>query len=198
MNSKRQTVWLVSMLSLMVVLSAYYLFTDRVEEKDVPVASESEQDKELSEDFLIDEVLQQAGWSEESTGLTDEEVLEEYDSQMTMGQDYFTSLQMERMQEYNAEMEELYEVLNESENTEAVAEAMEKVGVLEERQNKLTHIEEKLLDQYENVVVSEQDGKWNVMVIADQIEKSEAVSIIDMVSQEMEVHAGMVQVQFQS
>lgn len=28
MNSKRQTIWLVSMLSLMVVLSAYYLFTD--------------------------------------------------------------------------------------------------------------------------------------------------------------------------
>ena len=28
MNSKRQTVWLVSMLSLMVILSAYYLFTE--------------------------------------------------------------------------------------------------------------------------------------------------------------------------
>lgn len=28
MNSKRQTIWLVSMLSLMVVLSAYYLFTE--------------------------------------------------------------------------------------------------------------------------------------------------------------------------
>ncbi|MDO3677043.1 SpoIIIAH-like family protein [Paenibacillus ehimensis] len=30
MNSKRQTIWLVSMLSLMVVLSAYYLFTEDV------------------------------------------------------------------------------------------------------------------------------------------------------------------------
>lgn len=28
MNGKRQTIWLVSMLSLMVVLSAYYLFTE--------------------------------------------------------------------------------------------------------------------------------------------------------------------------
>ncbi|AJY77261.1 SpoIIIAH-like family protein [Paenibacillus beijingensis] len=28
MNSKRQTIWLVSMLSLMVILSAYYLFTE--------------------------------------------------------------------------------------------------------------------------------------------------------------------------
>lgn len=32
MNSKRQTVWLVSMLGLMVVLSAYYLFTDEAEQ----------------------------------------------------------------------------------------------------------------------------------------------------------------------
>ena len=28
MNNKRQTIWLVSMLSLMVILSAYYLFTE--------------------------------------------------------------------------------------------------------------------------------------------------------------------------
>lgn len=35
MNTKRQTIWLVSMLSLMVVLSAYYLFTE-----DTPKAPE--------------------------------------------------------------------------------------------------------------------------------------------------------------
>lgn len=35
MNSRRQTIWLVSMLSLMVVLSAYYLFTEDVNELEV-------------------------------------------------------------------------------------------------------------------------------------------------------------------
>ncbi|MFS0837774.1 SpoIIIAH-like family protein [Paenibacillus sp. 1P03SA] len=35
MNAKRQTIWLVSMLSLMVVLSAYYLFTEDVSKVDV-------------------------------------------------------------------------------------------------------------------------------------------------------------------
>ncbi|MCZ8520645.1 MULTISPECIES: SpoIIIAH-like family protein [Paenibacillus] len=38
MNTKRQTVWLVSMLSLMVVLSAYYLFTEDVNQVDVKTA----------------------------------------------------------------------------------------------------------------------------------------------------------------
>src|SRR5690606_5619463 len=32
MNTRRQTVWLVSMLGLMVVLSAYYLFTDEADQ----------------------------------------------------------------------------------------------------------------------------------------------------------------------
>ncbi|WP_068775289.1 SpoIIIAH-like family protein [Paenibacillus sp. FJAT-26967] len=35
MNAKRQTIWLVSMLSLMVVLSAYYLFTEDVDKMDL-------------------------------------------------------------------------------------------------------------------------------------------------------------------
>ncbi|MEK0314267.1 SpoIIIAH-like family protein [Cohnella sp. 56] len=34
MNNKRQTIWLVSMLSLMVILSAYYLFTEDVSKPD--------------------------------------------------------------------------------------------------------------------------------------------------------------------
>ena len=44
MNSKRQTIWLVSMLSLMVVLSAYYLFTEDASKLDTAQdASETEQ-----------------------------------------------------------------------------------------------------------------------------------------------------------
>lgn len=35
MNNKRQTIWLVSMLSLMVILSAYYLFTEDVGKSDL-------------------------------------------------------------------------------------------------------------------------------------------------------------------
>jgi stage III sporulation protein AH len=39
MNAKRQTIWLVSMLSLMVVLSAYYLFTEDSGKVDLTTAS---------------------------------------------------------------------------------------------------------------------------------------------------------------
>lgn len=44
MNNKRQTIWLVSMLSLMVILSAYYLFTDDSGTKAPPVAESTQVD----------------------------------------------------------------------------------------------------------------------------------------------------------
>ncbi|GAC43034.1 SpoIIIAH-like family protein [Paenibacillus popilliae] len=46
MNTKRQTIWLVSMLSLMVVLSAYYLFTE-----DTPTAPEMAGEQQLKGDM---------------------------------------------------------------------------------------------------------------------------------------------------
>lgn len=46
MNNKRQTIWLVSMLSLMVVLSAYYLFTEDVNNLDLKTTGAST--KEIS------------------------------------------------------------------------------------------------------------------------------------------------------
>ncbi len=45
MNTRRQTVWLVSMLGLMVVLSAYYLFTDEADQ--IPVATEQTAQNEI-------------------------------------------------------------------------------------------------------------------------------------------------------
>ena len=49
MNAKRQTVWLVSMLSLMVVLSAYYLFTEDVNKVDL-TSSQDLTSKEIKVD----------------------------------------------------------------------------------------------------------------------------------------------------
>ena len=44
MNNKRQTIWLVSMLSLMVILSAYYLFTEDSGPVNPPVADSQQVD----------------------------------------------------------------------------------------------------------------------------------------------------------
>lgn len=46
MNNKRQTIWLVSMLSLMVILSAYYLFTEESGPSAPPVAESTQVNNE--------------------------------------------------------------------------------------------------------------------------------------------------------
>jgi len=54
MNSKRQTVWLVSMLGLMVVLSAYYLFTD--EKDQIPGAATADTGTEGDNEIVVEGV----------------------------------------------------------------------------------------------------------------------------------------------
>ncbi|MBB6635529.1 SpoIIIAH-like family protein [Cohnella thailandensis] len=48
MNNRRQTIWLVSMLSLMVILSAYYLFTEDVHPAGQPVHQEAQTEEQAA------------------------------------------------------------------------------------------------------------------------------------------------------
>ncbi|WP_438351409.1 SpoIIIAH-like family protein [Paenibacillus sp. FA6] len=73
MNNKRQTIWLVSMLSLMVILSAYYLFTEDSGTSKIPVA-DSKQVLELqpvdNKELVITEVVTDGQVSNDLTATT--------------------------------------------------------------------------------------------------------------------------------
>ncbi len=89
MNNKRQTIWLVSMLSLMVILSAYYLFTDDSGTKAPPVAESTQVDGQkpgagqeangttgTGDELVVNEVLEEgtdgdSGANEQGAGTTD-------------------------------------------------------------------------------------------------------------------------------
>ncbi|WP_018751512.1 SpoIIIAH-like family protein [Paenibacillus sanguinis] len=81
MKSKRQTIWLVSMLSLMVILSAYYLFTEDGPSPSAPVDGQqvadsgvlpSNEDQTLGNDVILSEVTTD-GSSENGNAITDED-----------------------------------------------------------------------------------------------------------------------------
>lgn len=83
MNNKRQTIWLVSMLSLMVVLSAYYLFTDDPGTTTPPVADSTQADgagpggqdtdgTSSSDELVINEIVEE-GTSESGADSGDAE-----------------------------------------------------------------------------------------------------------------------------
>lgn len=68
MNTKRQTIWLVSMLSLMVILSAYYLFTQDMNDADKLSGSKTPEQNVTevagSGEVVVDEVMKATGVNE--------------------------------------------------------------------------------------------------------------------------------------
>ncbi len=216
MNTKRQTIWLVSMLSLMVVLSAYYLFTDQtgqdqlvsqgagLDGADAVDATEVNQggligqgDAADHHDMLADSDAADAAIAGEQSAAAggetaskskDQQVLDQVRQQSAAvsGSDYFASRQMQKQDDYSRESDRLLKIItNSKENTDALGKAYEDMRALEETQVKMTNLEELLMKDYQNAVVLEEDGKFNVVVQSDQLEKSQAVSIADTVLKEL-------------
>ncbi|CAM3589204.1 SpoIIIAH-like family protein [Marinicrinis lubricantis] len=204
MNSKRQTIWLVSMLSLMVVLSAYYLFTEDVNEIDTAaptgtftseeividdITAQETADEEVAEEYVAD-VSAEPGAEEDVAASTSEDanILEmlEQGSNLT-AEDYFATMQMERNENFDKEYEKLMTIITEG-DAEAQAKAYEDMHALEEKDNKISQLEEQLMQEYSHALVSEQNGTWKVSIKADSLEKSDAASIANMLIKELGVH----------
>lgn len=238
MNSKRQTIWLVSMLGLMVVLSAYYLFTDSGtgletagdenmpqgtvidsvevgDNADLPDLNElagADGENEWMASGLWDDLAAEGEHahvddgtgpaagdspaSAEQPGSGDEWILERLESGAQSGEEYIAALEMERTHALSREIEELFNVaLDQSRSPEEVARADERLRIIEETQAIVDDLEGQLLQQFENVVITESNGKWNVVVKADKLERSQVVTIIDMVMEELNIGAGDVVVE---
>ncbi|MEC0089952.1 SpoIIIAH-like family protein [Paenibacillus macquariensis] len=247
MNNKRQTIWLVSMLSLMVVLSAYYLFTGDSGTSKIPVADsqqvvdqKSNENKELVTEVVVDgqnsdhtetpkttdtvkksddttvatDTLKETDkavtkdTSKDTTKVTakkettksteaknDDEVLKEVASQATSGRSILDSYQLERKDNSMKKQSDLYALLNETNTPEEVAKANDELRSLDEKESKITGIEEALHQQFEEVVVKEENDKYQVLVLSDKLDVKQAVNIVQLVMKELNVSQDKVSVQ---
>ncbi|GAA3405465.1 SpoIIIAH-like family protein [Paenibacillus hodogayensis] len=241
MNTKRQTVWLVSMLSLMVVLSAYYLFTEDVNDLDLtskqaagneikvdtiatgsatkanpasadPAADEKKgaadksaaagkattdnaTDKGAAANKPAPDAKATAG---ASTGAkTDEEVLKQVTAKATSGSDYFAAAFIKRNEELAKQTEKLISVqLDAKKSSEEVTQAMNELQKLQDQDEKVTSLEDQLAKDFHNAIVLQESGRWKVVVQAAKLEKSQGVSIVDLVMKEMNVAPDKVTVQY--
>lgn len=205
MNTKRQTVWLVSMLSLMVVLSVYYLFTDNTETPDL-----------ASDELTINETME-IGVDEVTNGLvegqdiadiaveekietvipSDEQVLTQLNAKVVSGEAYFAAQQMERNDVLSLEYERLLNIATDTEkDVEAVTQAQNDLQLIQDEQEIINSLEEGLSLNYENAIISKESNKWKVTVQSKKLEKSEAVSIIDKVMKELKARADQVVVTY--
>lgn len=215
MNTKRQTIWLVSMLSLMVVLSAYYLFTDDVNELDLsadpaPAGTEikvdavtggtaSESDGGTASESDADAADKGASETaaDANAQKTDQEVLKQVSAKAVSGSDYFVAAQMKRTEELAKETERLIAItVDPKKSNEEVVQAQTELTKLQDLDEKVTRLEETLTKDYPNAVVLQDGGKWRVVVQAEKLEKSEGVSIIDQVTKELNVTPDKVMVQY--
>ncbi|MGO4544315.1 SpoIIIAH-like family protein [Paenibacillus sp. 2TAB23] len=203
MNTKRQTVWLVSMLSLMVVLSAYYLFTQDVDKPDVltdgsqteQAANNATEAAANSDGLVVNEVEQPV--DESILSEADKETLSQIDAQGLAAGGLFSELLAKRELK-NTEMENriMAAISDSQKKPEEASAALAELEMLEEKTSKLTGIESELLKQYETVVIDEQSDKFNVVVSSEKLEKKQAADIIKLVMSTMEVGADQVSVRY--
>ena len=229
MTNKRQTIWLVSMLSLMVVLSAYYLFTEdtgtssQVAEtqqiKGTPSDAQEASATNPLDGLVMNEVVTEGlvtGEQTDETGApvvveeevssektdgakTDEEVLKEMEAQNTSASaaNIFENYQWERTAENSRIESELLAAAGDNSKTpEENAKAVEQLRILEEKNSKITGIEEQLSQQYANAIVEEDNDQYKVVVISEKLEAKDAVTIVDMVINELDVTQDKVRVQY--
>jgi stage III sporulation protein AH len=212
MNTKRQTVWLVSMLSLMVILSAYYLFTDNSNQIDT--VSETDNSEQLStvdevlldehtdvgelsnglvdditDATLIDEADQIASEPEQTEpAVPDKQVLDNVQTGAQNGEDYLSALVMKRNEALSKDAERLMGITSDPKRSnEEVVKAEEELGKIEDMQYRISDLEDQLMQDFENVVITEEKGKWKAVVQTDKLERSQAVTIIDMMIQNLQI-----------
>ncbi|MGM8213470.1 SpoIIIAH-like family protein [Virgibacillus sp. W0430] len=168
---KKQTVWLLTMLSLMIVLSVYYMMSD-------------------TEDIAYIEEGENIG-TEQTTStdpITGEEA--EVDGIRSIGQDeLFATIRMEIQDERSMKKDRLKEIVASSTaSANEINEALNKIDEIDNIATKETILQQSILaskDQYEDVLVRQGEGKVHVHVKVNELSKQEANQIMQMVRDEM-------------
>ncbi|MBN6186019.1 SpoIIIAH-like family protein [Aneurinibacillus sp. BA2021] len=187
---KKQTIWLLSMLAVLVVLSAYYLVQGPAEQ--VPVATGDMSDTAAPKELLPDD----KGVSVETKQLAQQP---EGMPVTTPTDDYFIGYKMQRDAQQEQEMGRFMEVMTNSDaKPTAIAEAKKKYEELAALKDNQTQVEElvKSLGNYKDVVVIAKDDVVRVVVQADTLKPDKVVEIIGLVKQHMKVPGNNIVVSY--
>lgn len=183
---KKQTIWLLTMLTLMVALSAYYLLSGENDEialtNNDPYANMENQNQSQMSSNGNDDLINGLGVDITTTPASTPESI-------------FSSLRIERDQSRARLMEKYDEIVKNSKDSNAAAEAsakMEELDLLEGNENFV----ESLIKAkgFADAVVYTQENKVTVVVQKNDLKTEEAVSIINLVAKNMNVSGTSVQI----
>lgn len=211
MNTKRQTIWLVSMLSLMVVLSAYYLFTEdvnklntaneKVTQEDIKVTTEVKDpqagDQAVNGGVTSSTSTTDAKATQTGAEKTDAQILETAQTSAKSGAGYFAELAQKRGEELGKLTEKYFDIIADpKKSTEEISKANNDLDKLQEKQEKIDNLESLLAKTYKNAIVVEEGNKFKAVVQAEKLDAKQASTIIELMIKELNVSKDVVSVQY--
>ncbi len=177
MMLKKQTVWLLTMLSLMIVLSVYYMTSP--DEGEVAFVDENNEEQ-------AENVNGNTNGDTMANSSIDSEGKQEVTSSLSSDQ-WFTATRLQIQKHRSEQKERLQEVMASGDvSAEKVNEAMNKINRLQEYSNKETLLEQTIAAkaEYPDVLVRAEEDQVRVTVKANELSKSDTVEIMQMVYNE--------------
>src|SRR5690625_296615 len=148
---KKQTVWLITMLSLLIVLSVFYITSPG----DDQYAGVSDDDREMDDERESDDEGDQPDDADEMPDLDDLDV-----TGITSVDDMFTTIRLERQDDYNEMKEQLSAIVASSNSsTDEINNAMEQINDLQAAARKESYLERTIMQEkgYRDVLVRKED-----------------------------------------
>lgn len=193
-QKSKQSVWLLTMLTVMIVLSAYYLVSEPLVYTDLVNGTNEDTslDTNNSENLSIFDI----------EGVTDDLVIEEssvdeitkyneYIDEITVdSNDAIVALKMEKSDSRSKQIDSYYNMMQTNLSESAISEIYGKIENLQIT-DESEYILEKLIiaDGYNDVVVFTSNGSVDVIIQTEAINNADAVKIIKLVSERLDIPA---------
>jgi len=175
---KKQTVWLITMLSLLIVLSVFYITSPG----DDQYAGVSDDDREMDDERESDDEGDQPDDADEMPDLDDLDV-----TGITSVDDMFTTIRLERQDDYNEMKEQLSAIVASSNSsTDEINNAMEQINDLQAAARKESYLERTIMQEkgYRDVLVRKEDDFVEITVITEELSKTDANNLMQMARDE--------------
>ncbi|UFJ42917.1 SpoIIIAH-like family protein [Brevibacillus humidisoli] len=198
---RKQTVWLLTMLAVMVVLSGYYLVKGPSEQTPAlgeptgqqdslsGVQVETEQTDQPAPDAAPVEGTPDGSFTDEAAAGGESTTVEDSSILAQAGNETFQSIKLNREALIEKQKDEQMEIIvNPDSSPQAMVEARARHDELSALQNNIMALEEILkADGYKDAVVLAQNESVKVIVQADKLDRKQVVDIIAMAKQHLNV-----------
>lgn len=216
----KQTVWLITMLSIMVVLSAYYIVTgpvepadnmvdsgetDTTDNGDVDVSTEETSPLKMTlfgpDDAEDIEATDEGKASEDSKDNEDEAssaTQGNADMMTAAGKDYFLKRQLER-QTINSQLIDKYTAaITDPELEEAkLQETKQKLEDLQTSISQIDEMEELIRGEgFNDALVVSDNGQYDITVQADELTRAEVIDVMELINEKMNIAATKLTVSY--